>query len=76
MTTNRIRETNRWITIDGERKLLVEWAAEYGVSPQLILGRLRAGWDEETAVTKPVRKYGDQTSGKDSLGGSSARDAP
>lgn len=52
------RSDNRFITIDGERKTLAEWCREYGISRQVVLGRLAAGWDEERAITKPPRKYG------------------
>jgi len=47
----------RLITIDGETRRLFEWADEYGHSRQLIADRIARGWDEETAVTKPPRKY-------------------
>lgn len=55
--TSRFRDTNRAITIDGDTKLLVEWAEEYGVSVPLILGRIERGWDIERAITQPARKY-------------------
>jgi hypothetical protein len=50
-----------WITIDGETKLLSEWAREYGKSQELIRDRINRGWTEEMAVTKPARRY--QTTG-------------
>lgn len=59
MTRGRHRITNRYLTIDGETLLLVEWAERYNISQNLIIYRLKAGWDVETAVTKPAKKYRD-----------------
>lgn len=56
----QVRSDNHFIEIDGERKTLAEWVRDYeafGVTRQLVLGRLERGWDEEEAVTTPPRKY-------------------
>lgn len=65
MTRGRHRITNRHLTIDGETKLLCEWAEEYGISQNLIIYRLNAGWDVETAVTKPPQRYRDNLERRD-----------
>lgn len=48
---------DRYVTIDGDRRLLTDWAKLYGKSIELIMMRLRRGWSPEMAVTKPARKY-------------------
>jgi hypothetical protein len=49
-----IVEKDQLIEIDEESATLAEWSAEYGVPEQVILDRVRCGWDWETAVTKPA----------------------
>jgi hypothetical protein len=49
-----IVEKDQQIEIDEESATLTEWSAEYGVPEQVILDRVRCGWDWETAVTKPA----------------------
>lgn len=51
------RKNNHWITIDGEQKILADWAREYGLSVELILDRIKRGWTEERAIVTPARKY-------------------
>jgi hypothetical protein len=46
-----------FITIDGETRRLHEWAEEYGISWQCIIGRVRSGWDWELAIVTPTRAY-------------------
>lgn len=49
---NRNRPSfNRYLTANGERKLLVEWADMLGVKARVISARLRYGWPEEAAAT-------------------------
>ena len=50
------QRTNRRITIDGETHTLAEWSEITGVKAITIGTRLRYGWDEKDAVTKPARK--------------------
>lgn len=54
---SRYRKTNHLLTIDGETKLLIEWAEESGNSQELIRDRLNRGWDVEEAVFFEPRKY-------------------
>lgn len=59
-TQQRNRRNNNWITIEGVTKLLVEWAELNKISPSTIRNRLRDGWSEKDAVTKPARKLNRQ----------------
>jgi hypothetical protein len=43
-----------WLTMDGERLPLVEWARRYGVESTRIATRIRRGWTVERAITTPV----------------------
>jgi hypothetical protein len=65
---NRIkpyRSTNRWIEIDGEVKLLIEWCRIYEISAPLVIDRLSRGWDDELAITTPARQYKKRGSSND-----------
>lgn len=49
---SRNRRTNRTITLDGESKLITEWAEEYGIKPATLWARLKVhGWSLEEALT-------------------------
>lgn len=45
------RRKIRLLTINGETLSVSAWASRYGVSPELIHGRLRSGWKADRAVT-------------------------
>jgi len=47
-----------WLEFNGERKILVQWAQDIGISPQALQFRIRNGWSIEDALTKPRGKYG------------------
>mgnify|MGYP001260946171 CR=1 FL=1 len=49
-----IVEKDQLIEIDDESATLAEWAAEYRIPEQVILDRVRCGWDWERAVMYPV----------------------
>lgn len=50
------RSTNRWITIDGETKTLMQWSRSVGTHVGTILDRIRRGkWSERDAVLTPPR---------------------
>lgn len=44
---------NRYLIIDGEKKLLCEWAEHVGNSSVNILNRIRRGWSEHDAILVP-----------------------
>lgn len=41
---SRNRRSNHPVTFNGQTKLIVEWAEEYGISYRLLYKRLRMGW--------------------------------
>lgn len=43
------------LTHDGITQPVAEWALDYGITPEVILQRLRQGWTAERAITKPMR---------------------
>ncbi len=49
----RNRSSVRYVTVNGERLVLTEAAAKYGVRRKLIAWRLSNGWSEHEAVTVP-----------------------
>lgn len=53
--TRRVQNRNsrnvRKVTANGEMKLLVDWAKELDLDPQVIYSRLHRGWSEKEAVT-------------------------
>ena len=42
--SNRNTGRNRWITLNGERKTLTEWAIVHGLNPATVDWRRRNGW--------------------------------
>jgi hypothetical protein len=55
MQQNNMRN-NVLLTINGKTKTLMTWAREYGIRYDVLISRLRRGWDEYEAVTFPVNK--------------------
>lgn len=53
----RNRDSNTLITVDGETLCVSAWAERLGASSAAIYGRLKRGWSERDAVTKPMRTY-------------------
>ena len=60
----RNRRDNRRITINGQTKIVTDWAKEIGVLPSLIFSRIKNGWTEEQAVTIPTLKRSREQLGK------------
>jgi hypothetical protein len=56
----RNKSTNKVLTFNGERKILVEWAEELGIPAHILSTRLRRGWSVEKTLTK---QYGRHTNG-------------
>jgi hypothetical protein len=52
----RNKRTNHYITLRGERLCVSEWSERSGISAGTIVARLARGWDEERAITAPVRR--------------------
>lgn len=53
---SRNRTDNKYITYNGETKVLTDWANIFGIKPYTLTLRLKSGWDIEKALTKPVLK--------------------
>lgn len=53
---SRNRTSNHEITLNGETKILIEWAEQYGIAPTTLDERLKNGWTVERAITEPVQE--------------------
>lgn len=51
------RSTNTRIAIDGRNRTIAQWSAISGISEDIIIHRMEAGWSEKDAVFKPRRVY-------------------
>lgn len=49
------KRDSRYVTHDGEKLTVAQWARRQGMSKQCLLERLDAGWSTESALTCPVR---------------------
>ena len=49
------RRSNHYIEYNGKIQTITQWAEEYGMTEQVLSGRLRKGWDMESALTKPLK---------------------
>ena len=52
------KRNNHFITIDNETHTLFQWGRIYNIKPSLILCRIKRGWSEKDAITKPIKKKG------------------
>lgn len=52
---DRNRRNNRWIDINGERRVLAEWCELKAMPRDVVNKRLMAGWPAERALNEPVR---------------------
>lgn len=50
------RSSNRLLTFDGVTLTAAQWAERLGIAPSLIYKRLRLGWTDADALTRPVRR--------------------
>ena len=50
------RRTNIVIEFDGEHKTMSQWAAQVGLSKEVVSGRLKRGWSIGDALSRPVLK--------------------
>lgn len=48
------RTTSKFLTVDGETKIMADFAKQYGISSATIYGRLKSGWSETRAVKTKV----------------------
>ena len=50
------RTNNRYLTLNGDRLTVSEWAIRIGISANVIHTRIYRGWSDKDALTVPVRK--------------------
>lgn len=50
------KRTNHLVCLDGVSHTITEWADILGLNKTTIKERLRSGWSDEDALTKPVRR--------------------
>lgn len=50
----RNKRTSSMVTFRGRTQCISAWAEEYGVSKQVLLWRIRSGWEVEKALTAPI----------------------
>lgn len=62
----RNRRNNVRLTIDGETKIMQDWATQFKIKRELVASRLRRGWSAKDAVTTPPRPI---TTGYNANGG-------
>lgn len=48
------KQYHRFITANGKTQNLSQWSKEIGIESSVILGRLKLGWTEETAINIPL----------------------
>lgn len=48
------RRSNHIVTIENETKTLTEWCEIYDINYQTVQDRIRRGWSESDALTKPI----------------------
>jgi len=48
---NRNKRTNVYISHNGEKKILTDWANHFGIHPSVFGSRIRRGWSFEKAIT-------------------------
>ena len=51
---SRNKRSNRNITYNGKTQCLMDWSKELGISHNTLLKRIRSGWDEIDALTRPI----------------------
>ena len=53
---NRNTRGNRWLTFDGRRMVLSDWAKERGINKTTLRMRLERGWPVEKSLNLPLQK--------------------
>ena len=49
------RTNNHYLTLNGEKLTMAEWATKTGISHAVISMRIYRGWSEQDALTTPIR---------------------
>ncbi|GAK09592.1 hypothetical protein [Geomicrobium sp. JCM 19038] len=50
------RRSSHYVTIDNETKTIADWCLIYKISNNVVRVRISRGWNEEKAITTPVKK--------------------
>lgn len=50
---NNNTRRNHFVSINGVRKTVSQWAKIYGIAPDVVYCRMRRGWNEVDAITVP-----------------------
>lgn len=53
----RNKRNNRFLEFKGQRKTMVEWAEEAGLTIKQVHKRLRLGWDVERTLTTKIKQH-------------------
>lgn len=53
---NRNTSQNVYLTLNGQTRIMTDWAKMMGMHPTTLAGRLRSGWSVERAILQPVNK--------------------
>ncbi len=53
---HRNKRSNVWLTLNGEQRLLMDWAVLLGVNKKVFYDRYKRGWADERILTTPVIK--------------------
>lgn len=48
---------NRWITFDGKKLTMKQWAEKLNIKYSIIQDRIKDGWTIEEVLTTPINKY-------------------
>ena len=58
-TTRKVQANNtrrnHYLTYNGEKHTLAEWASAIGINPDTLARRISRGWDTEKAITTPLQ---------------------
>lgn len=63
---NRNKRSARMLTLNGETRNMIDWANRLGISAGTIWNRLKLGWSEHDALTRPIHHRTDWQSKKKS----------
>ena len=52
----RNKRNNRYLTYQGKKQIISDWARELNINPTTLQNRLKRGWSVEKALSHPVHK--------------------
>lgn len=54
---DRSRTNNRWLTYNGETKIMTDWAKHFNIPDHVFRSRIKLGWSIQEAGTTRVNRY-------------------